>query len=202
MGGHELSLDPCSRIGRFGLRKREALAQAEVEWDAAGVLERFSFTDQAAKVMTRAQRDARSSASGAVETEHELLALLGVRDGISAEVFGEFGITIDPVRALVVGRLGPGPEHPIQGQMPFSALAKNVLEVARREALSAGSQRIDPEHLLLGIVGTDCGACQILQELGADAESVRLAVQNLRRERFGAEPPAGAAAAGAAAAGA
>jgi ATP-dependent Clp protease ATP-binding subunit ClpC len=161
------------------------------------VLERFSFTDQAAKVMTRAQQDARSSASGAVETEHELLALLGVRDGISAEVFGEFGITIDPVRALVVGRLGPGPEHPIQGQMPFSALAKNVLEVARREALSAGSQRIDPEHLLLGIVGTDCGACQILQELGADAESVRLAVQNLRRERFGAEPPAGAAAAGA-----
>ena len=171
-----IGLDPCSGIGRFGLGKREALARAEVEWDPVGVLERFSFTDQAAKVMTRAQQEARRSASGAVETEHELLGLLGVRDGIAADLFGEFGITLDPVRALVARRLGPGPEHPIQGQMPFSALAKDVLEVARREALSAGSQRIDAEHLLLGIVGTDCGACQILQELGADAESVRVAV--------------------------
>jgi ATP-dependent Clp protease ATP-binding subunit ClpC len=151
------------------------------EWDAAGVLAHFSFTDQAAKLMTRAQRDARSSATGAVETEHELLALLGVRDGSSREVFDELGITIDPVRASVGERLGPGPEHPIQGQMPLSAAATKVLEVARREALSAGSQRIDAEHLLLGIVGTDCGACQILQELGADAASVRLAVRKQPR---------------------
>ncbi len=143
------------------------------------MLERFSFTDQAAKVMTRAQRDARCSESGEVETEHELLGLLGVRDGnIAAEVFGELGITIDPVRALVVERLGPGSERPIQGRMPFSALAKEVLEAARREALSRGSQRIDAEDLLLGIIRTDCGASQILQELGADAESVRLAVQH------------------------
>ena len=127
--------------------------------------------------MTWAQQEARSSASGAVETEHMLLALLRVRDGIAAEVFGELGITIDPVRALVVERLGPGSEQPIQGQLPFSALAKKVLEVARREALSVGSQHIDAEHLLLGIVRTDCGACEILQELGVDAESVCLAVQ-------------------------
>ena len=88
-------------------------------------------------------------------------------------MFGELGITIDPVRALVVERLGPGSEQPIQGQLPFSALAKEVLEVARREALSVGSEHIDTEHLLLGIVRTDCGACQILQPLGADAGSVR-----------------------------
>jgi ATP-dependent Clp protease ATP-binding subunit ClpC len=149
----------------------------KVEWDAAGVLERFRFTSPAAKVMTRAQQQARRSASGAVETEHELLALLGVRDGIAAEVFGELGITIDSVRALVVERLGLGSEQPIQGQMPFSALAATVLEVAQREALAVRSEHIDAEHLLLGIVGTGCGARQILQELGADAESVRLAVQ-------------------------
>jgi hypothetical protein len=140
------------------------------------VLERFSFTDQAAKVMTRAQREARSSATGAVETEHELLALLGVRDGIAAEVFDELGITIDPVRALVVERLGRGPQQPIQGPMPFSAVAKKVLEVAQHEALSVG-QRLGAEHLLLAIVRTDCGAFEILQELGADAENVRVAIQ-------------------------
>ncbi|MGH2886970.1 MAG: Clp protease N-terminal domain-containing protein, partial [Solirubrobacteraceae bacterium] len=60
--------------------------------------------------MTRAKQEARRSPTGAVETEHELLALLGVQDGIAAEVFAELGITIDPVRALVVERLGPGPE--------------------------------------------------------------------------------------------
>ena len=134
-------------------------------------------TDQAARVMTWSQQEAHRSASGAVETEHQLLALLRLRDGIAAEVFGELGITIDPVRALVVERLGPGSEQPIQGQLAFSALAKKVLEVAQREALSRGSEHIGDEDLLLGIVRTDCGACEILQELGADAESVRLAVQ-------------------------
>ncbi len=127
--------------------------------------------------MTWSQQEAHRSASGAVETEHQLLALLRLRDGIAAEVFGELGITIDPVRALVVERLGPGSEQPIQGQLAFSALAKKVLEVAQREALSRGSEHIGDEDLLLGIVRTDCGACEILQELGADAESVRLAVQ-------------------------
>jgi hypothetical protein len=134
--------------------------------------------------MTWAKREALSSASGEVETEHVLLALLGLENGIAAEVFGELGITIDPVRALVVERLGR-PEQPIQGQLAFSALAKKVLEVARREALSRGSEHIGDEDLLLGIVRTDCGACQILQELGADAESVRLAVQ----KRAGAPVP-------------
>lgn len=142
-------------------------------------------TPQAARVMTWSQQEARRSASGAVETEHQLLALLRLRDGIAAGVFGELGITIDPVRALVVERLGPGSEQPIQGQLPFSALAKEVLEVARREALSVGSEHIDTEHLLLGIVRTDCGACQILQPLGADAESVRVAV----RKRVAAPVP-------------
>ena len=127
--------------------------------------------------MTRAQQEARSSSSGAVQTEHELLALLGVRDGTVAEVFSELGITVDPVRALVVERMGPGSEQPTQGQLPFSPLAKKVLEVALREALSLGSQHIGAEHLLLGIVRTDCGACQILQTLGADPESVRREVQ-------------------------
>jgi ATP-dependent Clp protease ATP-binding subunit ClpC len=147
------------------------------------VLERFSFTDQAAKVMTRAQQAARFSASGAVETEHELLALLGVRDGIAAEVFAELGIRMDPVRTLVAERLGPGSEPPIQGQMPYSALAKKVLEGAQCEAVSLGSQHIGAEHLLLGIVRIDCGAWHILRELGADAESVRLAVRNGSRHR-------------------
>ncbi len=161
--------------------------------------------------MTWTQQEARFSASGAVETEHQLLALLRLagRDVIAAEAFGELGITIDPVRALVAERLGPGPELPIQGQIPFSPLAKEVLEVAQREALSLGSPRIGAEHVLLGIVRTDCGACQILQELGADAESVRLAVQKRipapvpgqpvnvamlpARRRSQPEPPLGAA---------
>ena len=40
-------------------------------------------------------------------------------------------------------------------QLPFSALAKKVLEVAQREALSRGSEHIGDEDLLLGIVRID-----------------------------------------------
>jgi Clp amino terminal domain, pathogenicity island component len=156
-------------------RRNSVLVRAEVDWDACGVFERV--TPQAARVMTWCEREALASRRGEVETEHMLLALLGLEDGIAAEVFGELGITIDPVRALVVERLGQGSGQPIQGPVGFSALANKVLEVAQGEALSRGSEHIGDEDLLLGIVRTDCGAWQILQQLGADAERVRLAVQ-------------------------
>jgi ATP-dependent Clp protease ATP-binding subunit ClpA len=93
-----------------------------------------------------AQEEARASGHGTVETEHELLGLLGEADGIAADVFAELGIAIGPVRELVIDRLGPGSDGISDWPLPFSTLAKQVLEVSLREALSLGLQHIGSEH--------------------------------------------------------
>lgn len=108
-----------------------------------------------------------------VETEHELVALLGVEDGIVPEVFAELGITSGPVRELVRERLGPGPEQQPEGYLPFSPPAKKVLELTLRVALDLGYRQIGPEHVLLGLVAVrEGGAHEIFRAIGVDAESI------------------------------
>jgi ATP-dependent Clp protease ATP-binding subunit ClpA len=101
-----------------------------------------------------------------------------VEDPLVEEVLAALGVTTGPVRELVMQRLGPGSGPRTEGQLPFSALSKKVLEVSLRESLSLGHQHIGPEHLLLGLARvSEGGASQILRELGADAKNVQLEVR-------------------------
>lgn len=122
--------------------------------------------------------EAFTSGHGAVETEHQLLGLLAVEDALVDEVLAALAVTTGPVRELVMQRLGPGSGPRTEGQLPFSPLAKKVLEVSLRQAESLGHERVGTEHLLLGLVRvSEGGASQILRELGADARNVELEVR-------------------------
>jgi ATP-dependent Clp protease ATP-binding subunit ClpA len=71
------------------------------------VLERF--TDQARKVITMAQGEARSLGHGYIGTEHLLLALLREGDGVAARVLDDAGVSVEAVRSDVLEIVGPGP---------------------------------------------------------------------------------------------
>jgi ATP-dependent Clp protease ATP-binding subunit ClpC len=74
------------------------------------------------------------------------------------------------------------------GQIPFTAHAKRVLELALREALSLGHNSIGTEHVLLGIVrGSEGVATQLLHGFGLDADRIR---NEVIRMLAGAPPPA------------
>jgi ATP-dependent Clp protease ATP-binding subunit ClpA len=145
-----------------------------------GVFERF--TPQAREVVQRAQAEARAMGHGSIETEHELLALFGDPDSVAGEVLSDLAITPEMVREEVIARLAPGSGELTQGQIPFSAQSKKVLELSLRESLALGHRYIGPEHLLLAIASVrDGGGCQILAALGADEERIRSEIQ--RRQR-------------------
>ena len=136
------------------------------------------FTQQARQVVGRAQREASKLGHATVQTEHELLGLVGEPDGVAAEVLAELGITYGTVLEVVVARLGRGSGETPVGQIPFAPTTKKALELSLHEALACGHEHIGPEHLLLAIVRVEeGGASQILGELGADAERVRLEVR-------------------------
>ena len=121
-----------------------------------------------------AQEEARQLGHRFIGTEHELLGLVREDDGIVADVFHAFGITVEAVREEVVLRLGAGSGEVTDGQIPFSPEAKKALELSAREAQGAGHPYVAPEHVLLAIArAQETGATQVLQALGADVEQVR-----------------------------
>jgi ATP-dependent Clp protease ATP-binding subunit ClpC len=134
------------------------------------------FTERARQVVVLAQEEARALKHNYIGTEHLLLGLLREEEGIAARVLESLEVTVEEVRAQVANIVGEGDEVP-GAQIPFTPRAKNVLELALREALSLGHNHVGTEHVLLGLVREGEGvAARILLDLGVTAEAVRDAV--------------------------
>lgn len=120
-----------------------------------------------------------------------------------ADALRALGIDLDEVRRRIEERFGAGaldaPVRPrrrarIQwrrtrdgeqrgGAIPFTPHAKQVLELALREALALKDRHLGPEHILLGILRMkDNTGKELLRHLGVAPEAVRAQLlANLRR---------------------
>jgi ATP-dependent Clp protease ATP-binding subunit ClpA len=147
------------------------------------------FTNRARRVIVLAQDEARDMRHNYIGTEHLLLGLLGVPDGMAGRALAHFGMTLEAVREETASRVGQG-AAPVKGRIPFTPRAKKVLELSLREALQLRHNYIGTEHLLLGLLreGEGVGA-SILREHATDLLRVRLMVLDLLPP--GTEPAAG-----------
>ena len=76
----------------------------------------------------------------------------------------------------------PGAPNP--ASPPFTPRAKKVLELAVHEALQSGEDHVEPEHLLLALIGEGGGvACQVLVRLGVPPQELRPPGGRARRAR-------------------
>ena len=131
------------------------------------------FTEPARQVVVHAQEEARSLGHNYIGTEHLLLGLLRMEDGLARRVLTSLDIALEEVREQLARIVGRGDAEPA-GQIPFTPRAKKALELSLREALALGHDYIGTEHVLLGLVRVDDGvAARILADLGAPAERVR-----------------------------
>jgi ATP-dependent Clp protease ATP-binding subunit ClpC len=154
------------------------------------------FTERARQVVVLAQDEARALKHNYIGTEHILLGLLRMEEGLAARVLESLDITVEEVRAQIARIIGQGDEV-TTGQIPFTPRAKKVLDLSRREAVSLKHNYIGTEHILLGLVRENEGvASRILLDFDADAEKIRNAVVRMlsggeRPERkAGSEPSA------------
>ncbi|MFI7599420.1 ATP-dependent Clp protease ATP-binding subunit [Actinoplanes sp. NPDC049681] len=137
------------------------------------------FTDQARRVVVLAQQETRLLHHHDIGTEHLLLGLVGEGESVAAQALSDLDVTLEMTRAKVAETLGEGREAPGL-HVPFTPDAKNVLELALREALKLGHNHIGPEHILLALVRESTSvAAQILVTLGADPRRVRERVHQL-----------------------
>ena len=161
------------------------------------------FTTQARRVIVTAQDEARGLQHNYIGTEHLLLGLLGVHEGVASRALTGLGITIEGTRDEVRAIIGEGSQAP-SGRIPFTPRAKKVLELSLREALQLRHAYIGTEHILLGLVREGDGVAAQILDQHTDRNAIRMAVIELlpgvsaetmhgRRwlwRRSGAEPPA------------
>jgi ATP-dependent Clp protease ATP-binding subunit ClpC len=89
------------------------------------------LTGHARRVVVLAQEEARRLKHDYVGSEHLLLGLLAVRDGVAARALASLGITLELTRERVVQRVGSG-EQDSPNAIPFTPRAKKLLALAWR----------------------------------------------------------------------
>jgi len=128
------------------------------------------FTPRARTSVREANDAAVELRHGELGTEHLLLGLLAVSEGIAGRSLASMGVT----RADVAAKLEPGEAERKRERAPFTPLAKSALAGAMQEALKLGHNYIGTEHILLALVEMDDGlAGKILGELGVTKERAR-----------------------------
>ncbi|MCA9000865.1 MAG: ATP-dependent Clp protease ATP-binding subunit [Planctomycetes bacterium] len=132
------------------------------------------FTDRAKKVMNFARQEAQRFNHEYLGTEHILLGLIKEGDGVAAHVLKNMGVDMTKIRMEIEKIVKTGPSMVTMGQLPFTQMAKKVLELSMEEASSLSHNYIGTEHLLLGLIKENEGiAAQVLTNLGVKLEDVR-----------------------------
>jgi ATP-dependent Clp protease ATP-binding subunit ClpC len=136
-----------------------------------GMFERF--TEPAREIVELAQEEAHLMRHAHVGTEHLLVALARAGDQDAGGLLVRYGLTGEKARAEVVRVAGLG-DGGVSGRLPLTPAAHDALDSALREAMLLGHERVEPPHLLLGILRqSDALARRILLGAGAAPRDVR-----------------------------
>ena len=160
------------------------------------------FTNRAKQVIKLAKKEAQRLNHNYLGTEHVLLGLLKLGQGVAVNVLRNLNIDFETVRAEVEKLVGYGPEIQVYGDPALTGKVKKVFEYANEEAANLNHNYVGTEHLLLGLLRqTDGVAAQVLENLNVNLKEVRKEVLK-ELETFNLQlPPIGAGAGGAAQAG-
>ena len=149
------------------------------------------FTERARQAVVRAQEEATQLNHNYVGTEHLLLGLIRVSDGVAAKALAALGISLDDARREVEAIIGRGVGPP-SGHIPFTPRSKKVLEFSLHEARQLNDDWIGTEHILLGLIREGDGvAVQVLDRRGIHPDHLRQQVIRLLSDRPGDAPPRG-----------
>jgi ATP-dependent Clp protease ATP-binding subunit ClpC len=132
------------------------------------------FTNRAKQVIKLAKKEAQRLNHNYLGTEHVLLGLLKLGQGIAVNVLRNLNLEYETVRAEVERIIGFGPEIQVYGDPALTGKVKKVFEYANEEAASLNHNYVGTEHLLLALLRqTDGVAAQILENLGINLKDVR-----------------------------
>ena len=134
------------------------------------------YTEDARKVIARARQEAQKFNHDHVGTEHLLLGMIEVKEGVAAEVLSHRQINLSKAKEQVAKLV----ENPMASKgiecdmLPRTEHAQNVLDDAIEEARQLKHNYIGTEHLLLGLLHEkNATGDKVLENLGLKLDDVR-----------------------------
>src|SRR5256885_4193741 len=133
-----------------------------------------NFTPRAQQVLALARKEADRFHHNFVGTEHLLLGLIKLGQGVAVSVLQKSGLDLEKVRLQVEQHVGTGPDNKIIGNIPYTPRAKRALALAAQEARLLSHRFVGTEHILLGLLKEGDGvAGRVLKSLEVDIENCR-----------------------------
>ncbi len=138
------------------------------------------FTKRAQKAIFLAQEEAKNLNHDYVGTEHILLGLLALDEGVCAETLRALDVDNETLKNQVVDIVGEGDNVLLSGDRPLTPKAKRVLSLAIKEAQELGHNFVGTEHILLGLMRESEGiASQVMQNAELSYKKIKETILNL-----------------------
>jgi ATP-dependent Clp protease ATP-binding subunit ClpC len=132
------------------------------------------FTPRGQQVLALARQEAERFNHNYVGTEHLLLGLIKLGQGVALNVLQRMGLDLEGVRLEVEKHVGPHPETKMVGNIPYTPRVKKVLVLAGKEAKALNHSYVGTEHILLGLLREGEGiAARVLKSLEVDPVRTR-----------------------------
>ena len=131
-----------------------------------------NFTPRAQSALTLAREDATQRKQPLLGSEHVLLGLARLEQGVAVTVLAKLGLNPETIAAQV-DKLGERPTSEKSEEGPFYTDVSEALKSAAEFARELNHTYIGTEHILLGLLHqTNGGAAQIFKHLNIDAKEV------------------------------
>ncbi len=145
-----------------------------------------NFTPRAQQVLALARCEASRLNHNFVGTEHLLLGVIKLGQGVAVNVLQKMGIDLEMAKGKVEQIVGMGPA-PRVGNAPYTPRVKQVLAIAAQEARVLDHKYLGTEHILLGLIQEGNGvAARVLKDLGVEADKSRQEILKELDPNYGA----------------
>ncbi len=125
-----------------------------------------NFTPRAQQLLALARKEAERFNHNCVGTEHLLLGLIKLGQGVAVNVLHKMGLDLERVRLEVEKYVGSHPATNMVGDIPSTPRVKKVLALAGKEAKALNHPYVGTEHILLGLLREGEGvAARVLKSL-------------------------------------
>src|ERR1700733_2204666 len=148
-----------------------------------------NFTPRAQQVLALARKEADRFNHNFLGTEHLLLGLIKLGQGVAVNVLQKMGLDLETVRMEVEKQTPSGPDQKMIGNIPYTPRVKKVIALAQKEAKQLNHTYVGTEHLLLGLLREGDGvAAKVLRSLDINIEQTRQDIleelgENIRPEQ-------------------
>ncbi|MBD3291290.1 MAG: AAA domain-containing protein [Armatimonadia bacterium] len=140
------------------------------------------FTHRARRAILIAHDEASQMRMHLIGTEHLLLGLIRLGEGMAAEILRSLNVDLGQLRSDLRRNIDMGSEDQPSNEISFTPEAQRVLQLAYGQARELNDHHIGTEHILLGLAREGRGAAyRTLRRHNVEAARVRSAILNLAR---------------------